>query len=251
MCSKWTGWEMWLLLALFAFALSVASVKSQELEPQKSYVAPPVPVERPGAIGVDLPPPPGLLPEPSVPETVVVTTHSVPASGSLPLEVNPQDLPPLENSDVPCEGESTSQRRWFGQGRWFSRFRGGCGACDGGCQQGMFPRLRAACQGCKGKGKECLNQFGLGCHAHHDQYGCSSLWSELRFAFGSCRAFFGEPCRPGPLRVPVPPGSNPPPPPPLLPYQGGGHQAYGYQHHPGASYSGNHSAYRHPLQQQQ
>jgi hypothetical protein len=54
-----------------------------------------------------------------------------------------------------------------------------------------------------------LNRCGLGCWSHHFQPTCSSLHSELTFIFGSCRAFFGEPCLPRPPMVPVPPGYQP------------------------------------------
>ena len=55
-----------------------------------------------------------------------------------------------------------------------------------------------------------LNKHGLGCYAHHDQIGCSSFHSEFRFIFGSCRAFFGEPCNRGPYRIPLPDAGYPP-----------------------------------------
>src|SRR5262249_19506121 len=41
-----------------------------------------------------------------------------------------------------------------------------------------------------------------GCYTHHNRFSCGSWGSELRFLFGSCRAFFGEPC----LKPPVPVG---------------------------------------------
>jgi hypothetical protein len=50
----------------------------------------------------------------------------------------------------------------------------------------------------------------LGCWTHHNRFGCGSLHSEWTFIFGSCRAFFGDPCRKGPPPSPLPPGSNPP-----------------------------------------
>jgi len=37
-----------------------------------------------------------------------------------------------------------------------------------------------------------------GCWSHHNYFGCGSLKSECTFIFGSCRAFFGEPCLQGP-----------------------------------------------------
>jgi hypothetical protein len=62
--------------------------------------------------------------------------------------------------------------------------------------------------GCGGDGQvhPIHHFFLLDCWAHHDEHGCSSLCSELRFAFGSCRAYFGEKCGPTPPMVPVPPG---------------------------------------------
>ena len=42
-----------------------------------------------------------------------------------------------------------------------------------------------------------LHRYGVGCYATIDTVGCSSLGSDLTFIFGSCRAFFGEPCAPG------------------------------------------------------
>lgn len=40
------------------------------------------------------------------------------------------------------------------------------------------------------------------CRTHHDDFGCSSWESECVFIFGSCRQFFGEPCRKGPSPYP-------------------------------------------------
>jgi hypothetical protein len=47
------------------------------------------------------------------------------------------------------------------------------------------------------KTQQCLQNYGLGCFATHNTVGCTSLGAELTFIFGSCRAFFGEPCAPG------------------------------------------------------
>jgi hypothetical protein len=44
---------------------------------------------------------------------------------------------------------------------------------------------------------DALHRYGLGCFATIDTVGCTSLGSELTFIFGSCRAFFQEPCAPG------------------------------------------------------
>jgi hypothetical protein len=47
-----------------------------------------------------------------------------------------------------------------------------------------------------------------GCWAGMNGYGCSSLKSECRFLFGSCRAFYGEPCLKVPPPSPLPPWVN-------------------------------------------
>ncbi len=52
-----------------------------------------------------------------------------------------------------------------------------------------------------------LQYLGVCCWSHHNSYySCGSLCSELRFVFGSCRAFFGEPCQHGPPAMPLPDG---------------------------------------------
>ena len=43
-----------------------------------------------------------------------------------------------------------------------------------------------------------LNRTGLACYTNRNSPGCSSLRNDLRFIFGSCRDFFGEPCLPHP-----------------------------------------------------
>jgi hypothetical protein len=53
----------------------------------------------------------------------------------------------------------------------------------------LFPRL-AETQPVR----EQLHRHGLACFATINTVGCTSLHSELTFVFGSCRAFFGEPC---------------------------------------------------------
>jgi hypothetical protein len=58
---------------------------------------------------------------------------------------------------------------------------------------------------------DCLHEHGVGCWSHHNAYLCSSWKSECTFVFGSCRAFFGEPCLIGPPPSPLPPGYGPPP----------------------------------------
>ncbi len=57
-----------------------------------------------------------------------------------------------------------------------------------------------------------LQRIGVGCWSHHNLPTCSSLRSELTFVFGSCRAFFSEPCLHGPPPVPLPgtPGERTP-----------------------------------------
>lgn len=57
-----------------------------------------------------------------------------------------------------------------------------------------------------------LQRLGVGCWSHISSVGCSSLGSELTFIFGSCRAFYGEPCQHGPPPVPLPAGATAPPP---------------------------------------
>ncbi len=58
-----------------------------------------------------------------------------------------------------------------------------------------------------------LNFFHIpGCWASHNGYSCSSFQSENIFLFGSCRAFFGEPCLNGPPPPPWDPEAGPPPP---------------------------------------
>jgi hypothetical protein len=45
-----------------------------------------------------------------------------------------------------------------------------------------------------------------GCFAHHTMDGCGSPHSECTFIFGSCRAFFGQPCLKTPPPLPAPAG---------------------------------------------
>jgi hypothetical protein len=49
-----------------------------------------------------------------------------------------------------------------------------------------------------GSKREKLNSLGHCCDSHLDAYGCQNRRTQCQFAFGSCRAFFGEPCRPAP-----------------------------------------------------
>lgn len=45
---------------------------------------------------------------------------------------------------------------------------------------------------------EALNRRGYCCDSHIDAYGCQNWRTQCQFVFGSCRSFFGEPCRPAP-----------------------------------------------------
>ena len=56
---------------------------------------------------------------------------------------------------------------------------------------------------------------GTGCWASHNGYSCSSAKSECTFIFGSCRAFYGEPCIQGPPPPPWSPEADDPPQQPL------------------------------------
>jgi hypothetical protein len=49
------------------------------------------------------------------------------------------------------------------------------------------------------------------CWASHNGYSCSSFRSEATFLFGSCRAFYGEPCIKGPPPPPWADDGNVPP----------------------------------------
>jgi len=42
------------------------------------------------------------------------------------------------------------------------------------------------------------------CWSHHNYFGCGNCKSECTFIFGSCRAFYGEPCLRGPQSSPGP-----------------------------------------------
>jgi hypothetical protein len=105
-----------------------------------------------------------------------------------------------------------------------SRSAGGCSDCGSGGRVGHDadgdghqhgPALRFV--------KKSLNLVGLGCWSHMNRPTCSSLWSELTFAFGSCRTWFGEPClqRAPEMPMPIPPPGWYPPPPlgvPRMPF---------------------------------
>lgn len=53
------------------------------------------------------------------------------------------------------------------------------------------------------------SQPPTGCWTHHNLWGCGTLRSELRFVFGSCRAFFGSCCEKEPPLLPVTPCPRP------------------------------------------
>jgi hypothetical protein len=48
-----------------------------------------------------------------------------------------------------------------------------------------------------------LRNHKWGCWTTHNTLGCGNLQSECVFIFGSCRAFYGEPCLPGPPPSPT------------------------------------------------
>jgi hypothetical protein len=56
----------------------------------------------------------------------------------------------------------------------------------------------------KGERHRTWSQPPKGCFSHHNRFSCGSFESEMRFLFGSCRAFFGDPCLKKPQPVPVP-----------------------------------------------
>ena len=51
-----------------------------------------------------------------------------------------------------------------------------------------------------------FGRHGICCWTTHYTLGCSSLKSECKFIFGSCRTFYGEPCLGAPPRELRPPG---------------------------------------------
>jgi hypothetical protein len=55
------------------------------------------------------------------------------------------------------------------------------------------------------------NHRPLCCWASHNGFSCTSLHAECTFIFGSCRAFYSEPCLKGPPPSPLPPGAEQPP----------------------------------------
>ena len=93
-----------------------------------------------------------------------------------------------------------------------------CDSCAGTSSRWTFANWlnRKQCNSCDGNG----GPFGHGkyrllggrCYDHIDDYNtCTTLQTECRFIFGSCRAFFGETCYKEPPPVPVPPGYALPP----------------------------------------
>jgi hypothetical protein len=104
---------------------------------------------------------------------------------------------------VPHEGEvieGPPEAGANGQGgqRWISHLNqgGGCG-CGGDGNGGPIRRYMI---------QPVRHVLLCDCWANHDEYGCDSFWGEVRFAFGSCRAYFGETCERARKEVPVPPG---------------------------------------------
>jgi hypothetical protein len=43
-------------------------------------------------------------------------------------------------------------------------------------------------------GRRLLNHFNFKCRTSFLEPTCQSCWQDLRFIFGSCKVFFGEPC---------------------------------------------------------
>jgi hypothetical protein len=58
---------------------------------------------------------------------------------------------------------------------------------------------------------DCLRKLDACCWSHLNYVGCGNCKSECTFIFGSCHAFYGEPCRKGPPPFAVPPGYGYPP----------------------------------------
>jgi hypothetical protein len=63
------------------------------------------------------------------------------------------------------------------------------------------------------------NRLGYLCAGDPEWFGCGNPTTQFRFVFGSCRAFFVEPCAPAPpfLYREAKQGFVPPPPPPGAP----------------------------------
>jgi hypothetical protein len=139
---------------------------------------------------------PNVTPKPMPPGPVLVqeaAPHNAPTM--LPMPAGPV----VVQDGAPAEGEQVM----VGEG--------GC-AADGqpiGAERRGFRPIHAVHSWCK----SCLNRHGVACWSHHNTLGCGSCKSECTFIFGSCRAFYGEPCFTGPPPPPAPSGSAPPPPP--------------------------------------
>jgi hypothetical protein len=102
-------------------------------------------------------------------------------------------------------GPAAEPEMAFDQGTSLPMRGGGCRTCNlpqEGYKGMLFPNAPWRC---------CLARHGMGCWAHHDEFGCDSFCSEARFIFGSCRAYFGFNCSPGPPYIPTPPGYSLPP----------------------------------------
>jgi hypothetical protein len=51
-----------------------------------------------------------------------------------------------------------------------------------------------------------LRWLNIGCYSDLHHVGCSSLGAQITYVFGSCHAFYHEPCMPWPCRTPAPIG---------------------------------------------
>jgi hypothetical protein len=67
----------------------------------------------------------------------------------------------------------------------------------------MAESMRRMCETIGRPITNCLNNKGLGCCATHNSFGCTSLYAQCTFIFGSCRQFFSEPCQPPPYGQPM------------------------------------------------
>jgi hypothetical protein len=67
----------------------------------------------------------------------------------------------------------------------------------------MYDPTVAAAPKASGGWKEWWHSHGIGCWADANSFGCGSLHSTCIFMFGSCRAWYKEPC------FPIPPRSGP------------------------------------------
>jgi hypothetical protein len=227
-----TGWRNRLCaLALAGLGIVAATVAAQQVAPYTPPNPPVVPAPytpphpvHPAAPGVPYsarPLPPGVTGAPVAPPSTMPQHQPLPVA--LPRAAQPYATRPASHSVPDYSPGTTVQppvvhqgpvelhdevgpppdtgRKWY-QPRWFSAK--GCATCKDGHGHGSG----------SGRGPICSAfryVFGCDCWAHHDEFGCSSFHADMRFIFGSCRAFFGETCPPGPPPVPVPPGYSLPP----------------------------------------